>query len=315
MSYKQMIFGKGFYNPISSGRAKGAIQQYLLPRTKELSGRTLSLSFDDYSPLELSFEDGTRLTWRGGADEVVHTGAYDCVKATDAVYFINFMTSDPCRCISLVWDRDTTLATMVLASVGDDKRRPRLVSHRLFFGAELVRGQQAARTQQRDTNDLTGKRILWTYNPNDEVLHIFSSNQYFRLGRMAPTLYARASEQDRKIFEAISANDGLLPIYEEPAFYARLSERLYLYGPTEDITNRIFPSGGGNQLLFLLDVKTCRYVGRIFGLDRNGAPEYLPITAIGRFSDEPDMAESLPFPLYPQYMTQAEIARYAGQTV
>ncbi len=288
---------KSAHFPFARWRRTG-MQQYLLPCCHELAGSLLQLVFDGFSPLEIRFEDKCRLLWRRREQHTFRLETYECRKLTDSVYFITAMlqgTLTP-ACATLVWDAGEGLATLITARVGKCAYRPRRVESQVFFGASLEVGQPLSpRTQVISPSELVGKRVLWTYNQRDTVLHIFHSTKYFRLGNL------RHGPED-------SCGTTHMP-YEEPAFYIRLKPHLYLYGVTEDLCNRRNPSVGGNQLIYLMDSLQCRCVGSIFGLDAAGIPELLPISAIGRATSQSDPIDTLPFPLFPEVMAAEEIAQ------
>lgn len=300
MSYKHRTLGQAIYNPVSRRPSPGGMKQYRVSSTNELAGRTLTIWLDGLAPACLHFWDGENLSW-GHAGEALHWEPYEAAKGDEELFLIKFLLSDrqPVTQVTLVWDAQTTLVTCVLATLGASPGRPRLVDSRVCFGAQKLPHLRLEEARHGYTDELLNKRIIWRYNPNDEVMHVYGGKDYFRLGHSSKTLADDASEEERQRYQMFLQRGEVYPEYEEPAYYIKLREGFYLYSVTERNVNRVLPEQGGNQLLILLNAHRVRYIGRVFGYRGDGSLENDFIGAIGRFSQEPDAVESLPYPLYP----------------
>lgn len=299
MSYKNRILGQTIYNPVSKHASPGGMKQYLVSSTDELAGRTLTVWLDGLSPVCLHFWDGENLSW-GHPGEALHWEPYEAAKADEELFLIKFLLTgrQPVTHATLVWDAQTTLVTCVMATLGANPDRPRLVNSRVYFGAQKLPHIPPETARHGYTEELVNKRIIWRYNPNDEVMHIYGGKNYLRLGHSDKTLADDASEEERRHYQMFLKRRDIYPEYEEPAYYIKLKEGFYLYSVTERNVNRVLPKQGGNQLLILLNAHRVRYIGRVFGYRGDGSLENDFIGAIGRFSGEPDEVEGLPYPLY-----------------
>ncbi len=302
MSYKEHVIGRKIYNPVSPRPSVGGMKQYRAPSTTELAGRTLAAYLDGMEPVLVSFSDAENLLWAHPGQPCVWE-RYEAAKADENLFMIKFLLSGrgpALEHVTLVWDTDTHLVTCVKAKLGADEKHPRLVESEVFFGAEKQPHTPLTGKRHAYTEDLVGKRIIWRYNPNDEVMHCYCGKDYFRLGKSEKILAEDASEEDRAHYRRFEERRGIYPVYEEPAYYIKLREGFYLYSVTERNINRLLPDQGGNQLLILLNALRVRYIGRVFGYRADGSVENDFIGAVGGFSPEPDEAESLPYPQYPE---------------
>ena len=300
MSYKEHIIGRDIFNPVSPRPSPGGMRQYRGPLTLELAGRTLAVRLDGEAPVILRFLDGENLLW-GHPGQPLRWETYEAVKADERLFMIKFLLSgsSPLTHITLVWDEDTRLVTCVRAVLGAREDRPRLVEHTMLFGAQKVPNEPLTDRRHRYTEDLVGKRIIWRYNPNDEVMHCYCGKDYFRLGMAEKVLAPGADEAAKARYQRFVERRGIYPVYEEPAWYVKLRDGFYLYSVTERNINRLLPGQGGNQLLILLNAHRVRYTGRVFGFGPDGAVENDFTGAIGRFGPVPDEVEALPYPVYP----------------
>ncbi len=300
MSYKEHIIGQKIYNPVSPRPSVGGMKQYKAPSTCELAGKTLIAHLDGLEPVCVQFLDGENLLW-GHPGEAMRWEPYEAAKGDEKLFLIKFVLSGsrPITHITLVWDESTRLVTCVKAVLGADAKRPRLVDSQVYFGAQKLPHQPLTDKRHAYTEDLVGKRIIWRYNPNDEIMHCYCGTNYFRLGKSEKVLAENASEADKAHYQLFVRRKGIYPVYEEPAYYIKLRDGFYLYSVTERNINRFLPNQGGNQLLILLNALRVRYIGRVFGYRGDGSLENDFIGAIGGFCPEPDEVESLPYPIYP----------------
>ena len=299
MSYKEHIIGKTIYNPVSARPSVGGMKQYKVPSTCELAGRTLIAHLDGLTPVCVQFLDGENLLW-SHPGEPMRWEPYEAAKGDERLFLIKFMLSDrqPRTNITLVWDEETGLITCVKAVLGADEQYPRLVESKVFFGAQKLPHEPLSSARHGFTQDLVGKRVIWRYNPNDEVMHCYCGSNYFRLGKAEKKLAEGADDEAKAHYRRFVERQGIYPVYEEPAYYIKLREGFYLYSVTEQNICRLLPGQGGNQLLILLNALRVRYVGRVFGLHGDGTLENDFIGAIGKFGPTPDEVEALPYPIY-----------------
>ena len=300
MSYRERVIGREIFNPVSSVPCPGGMKQYRVASTCEMAGKTLNLHLDGMEqPVCVHFLDAENLLW-GFPGQGMRWETYEAAKGDERLYLIKFLLaqSSPLTEITLAVDEESTRVTCVRATLGSDRAHPRLVESRVYVGAFRMPHEDVTESRHAFTEELTGKRIIWRYNPNDEVMHCFCGKDFFRLGHAERTLAENASEEARARYRLFQERKGVYPVYEEPAYYIRLREGFYLYSVTERNLNRLLPQQGGSQLLILLNAHRVRYIGRVFGYRADGTVENDFIGAIGKFSSEPDEVEALPFPVY-----------------
>lgn len=300
MSYKERIIGREIFNPVSARPSVGGMKQYKAASTCELAGKTLAVSLDGMAkPVCVHFMDAENLLW-GFPGEPMRWETYEAAKGDEKLFLIKFLLSEssPLAHITLVWDEESRLVTCVKAVLGADPAHPRLVDSEVFFGAQKLPHEPLTEKRHAFTEDLVGKRIIWRYNPNDEVMHCYCGKDWFRLGQAKRVLAENASEEAKVHYRRFEERQGIYPVYEEPAYYIKLREGFYLYSVTERNISRLLPGQGGNQLLILLNAHRVRYIGRVFGFREDGTIENDFIGAIGKFSPVPDECEALPYPRY-----------------
>lgn len=298
-SYRKRILGIELYNPVSKRPSPRAMQQYRIPETNELAGKALDLVFDDLGTYYIRFIDRFHLAW-AKSGETFRYEDYEAVKSDETTYLFKFLLKErtPVTSVSIVWDRVSTLATCILAQAGANPDYPRLVTSKAYFGAEK-RGRTPLSAERHSfTKELIGRRVEWKYNQADSVMHCYHGEDHFRLGNSEKVLAENAPEREIRHWEYLTGRTKIYPYYEEPAYFIKIKEGMYLYSVTEKNINRLMPNAGGGQMLILLNCCGPRYIGRDFGVLPDGTPDFKFIGAIGSFSDEPDSVEAVPYPIY-----------------
>ena len=300
LRYRHRIIGKPLLNPVTTKPVAGGLKQYVYPVTEELSGKALDLRLDGQPQTLIRFTSSTKLEWATGG-KPFQQETYDCVKAGDSVYLIVCHPHErmPAPCVTLVWDVETRLVTAVLAWDRSDPLYPRLVVSRACFGVENREGEKLPTQRHHYTTDLIGRRFVWHYTANDDVLHICFDPTHFRLGRAAIELAPNPSAAATEKYEQLLRRKEKYPYYEEKVYYIRIREGLYLYSVIEDAMCRRLGNQGGGELLALVNTARVCYIGRSFGLDAQENAGHDLVGAPGSELNIPDEVESLPCPLYP----------------
>lgn len=266
------------------------MSQYRDPLCFELAGRYYSLAMDDGVRYAITFLDGHTLRWGefGKAETVEY---YDCAKAEDGVYFVNFELKErtPRTNISLVIDVDERLVTMVTTITGYHPKFPYMVDSKFLFGALDVPGFQMPKKRHKYTADLLGKRIHWHYAPGIEIIHVYYATDYMRVTQPANTGWAGA---DPKAWQELMDREP----YDEPASFIKLRPGLYLVSCMEK--NMACRGWTGNSLLFVIDTRRVHDVGRSFGhagMETGHVhPENYIFGAFGEFVESDGVIESQP---------------------
>jgi hypothetical protein len=253
------------------------MSRYRPPLNFELAGRQFKLVFDDATAAMLRFDSGDSLTWheKGGKPR---TEYYECAKIDELTYFVNFEFDGlkPRTGITLILDLEQNLVSKVTARTRFDPKYPTLCEDQVVFGAIARPGLPLPAIRHGFTKDLTGKRIHWHYSPELEIIHV-----YYHEHRQCVTFPEGKSWGDVPVdvWNAIlEANP-----YDEPAWYVKIKERVYLVSVIEE--NMARRGMGGNSLLFLMDAERVHDVGRSFG-HAGQAPDYRPENYIfGAYGD------------------------------
>jgi hypothetical protein len=253
------------------------MSRYRAPLNYELAGRPFTLVFDDDTRVNLKFDSGDSLTWHEKGGEP-RTAYYECAKIDELTYFVNFEFDGlkPRTNITLVLDLEQNLVSKVTTRTEFDPKYPTLCENEVAFGAIARSGLPLPQARHGFTQELLGKRILWHYSPELEIIHV-----YYNEHRQCVTFPEGKGWGDIPADEwnaILEANP-----YDEPAWYVKIKDHIYLVSVTEQ--NMARRGMGGNSLLFLLDAERVHDVGRSFG-HAGQAPDYQPENYIfGAYGD------------------------------
>ncbi|GGN22029.1 molybdenum cofactor biosynthesis protein F [Halarchaeum nitratireducens] len=167
-----------------------------MPATDSLSGSSYTLNFKDGRVVEYELRDPETLEWTvtAGSDEGVGgQAAYTATKPRDDIYFVDHMRDDaPRTSTSLVLDLNRGIATSVTASIPASKSEmPQLLLENANEGKSLSAGDVAfdcatigqpfteGSAVHERTDDLTGKRMRYTYSDNSVYEHIYLNEERY----------------------------------------------------------------------------------------------------------------------------------------
>lgn len=249
------------------------LSQYRGPMVYELAGQSFHLVMDHGEDLAIQFMSGNLLSWSPWG-EAMKWEKYDCLKADDETYLVNFEVSDasPRTGMTLVLDLEQRLVTIVRAYQGTSRKYPNLVTNDIDFGYLDVPGMPVPKKRHGYTDDLIGKRIFWNYGAFG-LTHVYFDSHYIRVGE-AP---GRA---------------GSLMTYDERCNYIKVKKDIYLLSFLED--SLTYAGKTGNNMLILANISRLHDVGRSFGLGHTGAPENYMFAAIGSWNHDKDGVEERP---------------------
>ena len=249
--------------------------QYRPPLCFELTGKTFTLVLDSGYDYELTFTDDRVLSLTEKGKEAVTT-PYECLKAEDTTYFVNFeLPGQPIRTgLSLVLDLEQQLVTAVFAFTGKNPKLPKMPSTEIVFGAiEQPDGTLATR-RHGYTADLIGTAIHWYYSTM-EVVHVYTSERYYRIA--LPVSFLKKME--KRGTPIADGGPSLVHFFEEPANYIKIKDGIYLLSFVEEQMHREL--GAGGSMLYLMDLNRFQDVGRGFGIGFDGKPENYTFGAFG----------------------------------
>jgi len=272
---------------IPSPKTYEGMSQYRPPLCYELVGKTLELVMDTGYDYILDFRDRKILLY-GEKDKELKEYEYDCLKADDDTYFVNFEVTgaSPRAGLSFVLDMEQWLVTANYCTVGQNPRWPKMCKPCITFGA--IRKEDGSLNPLRHgyTDDLVGRAIHWRYGTL-EVVHVYASERYYRLTTPASAL-ERLKTEKPDIYERL-VNRNQTTIYEEPCHMIKIKDGIYVFECNEEMANR--ERGGGNDLFFLMNLNRMHDVGRSFGHNDQGLPENYTYGAFGEYYDAWDLIE------------------------
>ena len=261
------------------------MSQYRPPLCFELVGMSFELVMDNGYDYEVSFIDRNQLSY-GLLDGEKRNYEYDCLKAEDDTYFVNFeMVGEvPRTGLSIILDLEQSLVTSEYITIGVNPKYPKQPEPKIIFGAIRREDGSIPTIRHGYTTDMIGKAICWNYGTL-EVVHVYSSERYYRLTTTKWEAERRRAANPEAFSNREAFNTNRL--YEEPADYIKIKDGIYVFNMTETMMNR--ERGQGNNLLFLMNLNRMYDVGRSFGYNGEGEPENYTYGAYGMYYDASDL--------------------------
>ena len=264
----------------------GMLSVFRPPLVYELTGRKLTLVFDDGFDRTLVFKDRSTLSFdvEGEAKDY----AYECLKGGDRCYFVNFedREADPRLGISLVLDLEQDLVTMVLAHLNPNPKYEGLPSADYVFGAIQREDGSLNKLRHGYTTDLVAKSVSWNYGYFD-IAHVYATERLYRVSFSARGM-ARALRGRPELRGGGMGGRTPSPqdVYEDYLSVIKIREHIYLVGLLETVKAR--QRGSGSSILVLMDLEGMHDVGRDFSV--NGSH------TLGAFGVYHDAGETLAKP-------------------
>ncbi|MDR2656801.1 MAG: MoaF N-terminal domain-containing protein [Oscillospiraceae bacterium] len=227
---------------------------------ESLSGRTLTLRYDNGRELTYAFKDAHALAWtENGASHVEY---YETLKADDHTLLVVHKVdgSNPPQAHIVVLETDTRLVTTFFSKIGNAVST-REVDREIVFGyfyEETAEGagkdMPAPEARHSLTRDLIGRSIIWTYGPKFTIQHIYASEWY-------------------SCFVDFNSFIGGA-VLSSPCNYVKINDRLYIYSWVET-------EGAGIQGFALMNLLDMHDVGCFFGINGSGQFECYTFGAFG----------------------------------
>jgi hypothetical protein len=160
-----------------------------LPASAELAGKTFDLHFDNGWVIEHRFTSPRELVWtiKAGPDQDQQaTESYLATSLRDGFYFVDFIKSgERATSVSLVFDLERGIFTAVIGQLpteAEAKRDPlsRVAGNdeltpvtALFAHGTIDQPFTASGPSHGKTDELIGKRVLYTYSTSEVYEHIY----------------------------------------------------------------------------------------------------------------------------------------------
>ncbi|MBR6322645.1 MAG: hypothetical protein IKR59_07230, partial [Lachnospiraceae bacterium] len=212
--------------------------------------------------------------------------SYDCLKADNDTYFVNFEVTGavPRAGLSFILDMEQSLVTSNYCTVGQNPRYPKMTKPTITFGAIRQEDGTVASIRHGYTDDLVGRSIKWSYGTL-AVVHVYSSERYYRL-TIPKEAFERLKNENPERYEEMMERAGE-HLYEEPGDYIKIKEGIYVFNANEEMACRT--RGQGNNLFFLMNLNRMHDVGRSFGHNGDGEPENYTYGAFGEYYDTSEL--------------------------
>ncbi len=269
---------------ISSPGTFEGMSRYRPPLCFELEGRTFDLVMDDGYDCVLSFKDRSVLEF--GVSGESREYFYDCLKADENTYFVNFeMEGQEQRTgMSLILDMEQSLVTACRCTIGSNPKWPRMPRPEFIFGGIRKEDGTVPSIRHGYTNEMVGRAISWEYGTLNAV-HVYSSERYYRL-TVTEEMLERVKRDNPDEYGFLSTRNQET-IDEEPVSMIKVKEGIFIFGANEEMLFRT--RGTGNNLLFLMNLNRMYDVGRSFGYNAEGNPENYTFGAFGKYYDASEL--------------------------
>ena len=276
--------------------AKKSIRQYCPPRCYELMGRSFRFVVDTgegAGVYTLNVTGKTTLEW-SREDGAPREESYECRKSDDETYLLTYCLRgvEPRENHTWVIDMENELVTLLHCVIGENPLYPYLVDSHFGFGYIAVEGKAHTDLRRHGfTNDVTGTCVRWTYGHMLSTVHVYHDPHWYRIG------YPKSRNENAAVSGAVSAIRELMkemPSSDEPAYYVRIKEGMYLVSATEQNLEKILGERFGfrsDTLCFLDNWDHLYSVGRAFGTRTVDGVDQEMFMMIGKYGSPEEVDE------------------------
>lgn len=224
--------------------------------TDALSGQEFELHFQDESVVTYVFRDEQTIAWEpADGDGSAASAGYQATMPREDIFFVDFMQPDAERTsTTLILDLEKNVATRVTATIpGSKDAMPKLLLENAMAGEPLSAGNAEFASASIDrpfdpahdhhelTDELTGKRVKYTYSDNSVYEHIYLNDGCF--------VWHCLKGEEKDLAEA------------SPCTFYKIADSLYLI-VWEEI---VLPVIG----VILIDLKALKTTGKMLCDDKN----------------------------------------------
>lgn len=225
----------------------------ILTPTDDLAGKNLTIHFADGTAIAHNFTSGSELTWtiesgKDAGESVTET--YNATSLRDGIYFVDFIKSaERAMSVTLVLDLNKQVFTAALSQMPVEAEAKKSLIERVGNNEELtgVTVQFSHGTIDKpysdngdlhaETDELVGKRVLYTYSPYEQYEHIY----------LNPSKYT---------WQCVKGVEQGLADTDTCHFY-KIADELYLFVWRE----KIVPTVG----VVMIDLQRKKTTGKIMG--------------------------------------------------
>lgn len=280
------------YAPIAAGLSIG---QYCPPACFELAGKRFEFVMDtgeNAGDAVLNFLDETQLEWSIMGGDALKTDKYKCRKADDRTYLVTYCLKEKTPRENHTWviDREQGLVTFLLCALGENTYWPYLIDSHFGFGYIQEEGREHTDLRRHGfTDDLVGTGVKWVYGHDMATVHVYHSTNWYRI------TYPKGKGDGAEAPDSVSGIREvmkLMPGSDEPAYYIKIKEGMYLVSVTEQNMEKILGDKIGfrsDTLCFLDNWKRMYSVGRGFGTMTTDGQDSEIFVMIGKYGVPEDV--------------------------
>lgn len=256
------------YAPIAQAKSIG---QYTPPKCFELAGKTFDFVIDtneNCGNATLKFTGNTTVEWTFGNGTEFVEAEYEARKSDDYTYLVTYCTLEGEMRSNHTWiiDLEQELVTFLRCPVGENPLYPYLIDSHFGFGYIKYEGKEHTDYRRHCfTSDVVGTAVKWTYGHELSTVHVYYDANWYRIGYPKDDVRSKAAEETNSMFRNLMKR---LPGPDEPAFYVKIKEAMYLVSVTEQNMEKILGDAAGfrsDTLCFLDNYDRLYSVGRGFG--------------------------------------------------
>jgi hypothetical protein len=273
------------FGPIASSKSIG---QFCPPKCFELAGKKFDFVLDtgdDTGSSELHFLDETKVEWRIKNGDNLKTDTYECRKSDDWTYLVSYSLEGKTPRENHTWviDKEQGLVTFLRCPLGENPLWPLLIESHFSFGYIKEDGKEHTDLRRHGfTDDCIGTGVKWVYGHEMATVHVYHASNWYRITYPKSNKASDAPDSISPIREMMKK----MPGSDEPAFYVKIKEGMYLVSVTEQNMEKILGDKLGfrsDTLCFLDNWNRLYSVGRGFGTATRDGQESEIFVMIGKY--------------------------------
>jgi MoaF N-terminal domain/MoaF C-terminal domain len=226
------------------------------PISSFLTGKELTLRYDNGTAIEYRFDEIQRLRWRRASDAMWREERYESWEsAPGVIMFGHLLSGAPDHdAMSIVVDFDNALVTCLHGTMGTPYIGNEAAVKTLFGVVEMQGLTPPKYRRHQYTDELVGRAMTWNYSPGLTSMHLYSTPHSLSW-----------------IIFLENGSGGME--WSGPASYVKIRDQLYLAYWLEEACN-------GTLGTILINMRTMRNCG----VDYSAGPKGLRLGAVGAHS-------------------------------
>jgi hypothetical protein len=284
-----------------------SIGQFCPPKCFELAGKRFDFVVDtgeETGDAVLNFIDETHVEWSIKSSGSLKTDPYECRKSDDYTYLVTYCIDGKTPRENHTWviDKEQGLVTFLRCTLGENPYWPYLIESHFGFGYIKIEGQPHTDLKRHGfTDDTVGTSVKWTYGHELATVHVYYHPHWYRIGypktATAPQKPTDANDQpapDASFNNTMGEMMKKLPGSDEPCYYVKIKEGIYLESATEQNMEKLIGEKIGfrsDTLCFLDNWNRLYSVGRGFGTMTMNGTEGPIFVMIGKYGTPEEVDE------------------------